>query len=346
MVRRLFGSCSMVVLLLCASCALADEAGTRSYPLPGHGALQLAVPKSWREEVRQPPGGEPPTLTFRPASGAAFQIMVTPIYPPLPGMPMPDLAGVKADMEKAAAEAAPHAVEKRIALRDIRGPHAAGYYFSATDKAPAPGEYRLMTQAEVLAGGVVPVMTVLTSDDSGAVQAQALEMIKSARHRPPEQGIAITRTEQGYELTVPVSRLVMDVSDSNLEQGEGAASSPRYFLFRDRARGLVLSGWFEPADSYPGMQAFWKNETAGWKKNGLDDPVDVVFKKVGNWDAIAYDMKLPAPRATDTHQRAEWVQAGTWIDLHLSLTSSLPSAEAREKLQGILKTITVREKKE
>lgn len=350
MVKRLSGSCAAAALLMCAACALAEESATRSYPLPDHGALQLNVPKSWREEVKQPPDGEPPTITFRPARGEAFQIMVTPVYPPRAGMPMPALAAVKADVEKAAAQAAPQAAERRLAIHDIRGPGGAGYYFSATDKAPAPGEYRLMTQAELLAGGVVPVMTALSNDASGAVQSQALEMIKSARHRPPEQGIAVSSTPQGYELTVPVSRLVMTLPAGHLEQADGpegaAAGSPRYFYFRDRAQGLILSGWFEPADSYPGVQTFWKNETAGWKKNGLPDPVDVSFEKSGNWDTVAYDMAMPVPHATDAHLRAEYVQAGTWIDLHLSMTSSLPSAQAREKLLGILKTIIVREKQQ
>lgn len=347
MVRRLLGSCCAAVLFAVAACAVAGETGLRSYTLADQSALELTVPKAWREDIKSASDGMPPTLTFQPASGAAFKVLVTPITPP-PGAPAPDLAALKAQVEKAQREAAPQALEKHIALRELRGPHAAGYYFSATDKHPGsgPDDYRLMTQAEVRAGGAILVMTVLSNDDSGKVREQALALLKSARHRASDQGVAITKTQAGYQVTAPASALMLTLPEPHLVQAEGpaAAGGPRYFSFRDRAQGLIISGWFEPADSFPGIHPFWTNETAAWKQNGLPGPVDAAFLKVGDWDAIAYDITLPVPNATDTHLRAERVQDGTWIDLHLSLTSSLSSAEARAKLQAILKAIAVQKK--
>jgi len=179
---NLLRNCCAVLFIAFAAAAVAEESSTRTYQLPDQGALQLTVPKSWHEEIKQPPGGVPPTITFTPASGAAFNIQITPMYPPRPGVPMPDLKWLRGNVERAAADAAPQAVEKNIAINELHGPSANGYYFSATDKAPAPGEYKYMTQAELRVGDVAPVVTVLTNDASGQVLADALAVLKSAVH--------------------------------------------------------------------------------------------------------------------------------------------------------------------
>lgn len=175
-------NCCAILLVAFASLAAADQTATRTYQLPGHGSFQLTVPQSWHEEIQQPPNNMPPTITFKPASGPAFQIMVTPIYPARPGIPKPTMQVLKNNMEHTVADIAPQAVEKNITIKELNSPSAAGYYFTATDKAPAPGEFRLMTQAELGAGDLVVVVTVLTDDESGAVLSQALAMMKSSKH--------------------------------------------------------------------------------------------------------------------------------------------------------------------
>jgi hypothetical protein len=351
MVKRLIGICCALFLLASASGAVAAGTKARGYNLGGAGQLLLAVPESWQDEIKPGENGMPPTIVFHPAGSAAFKVMVTPVAPRA-GVAMPSLDVLRADVERGRAKAAPQAVEKHIVVHELRGPEAAGYYFTATDKAPGsgPDDYRVMTPAEVVVGRVLLVVTVFSNDDRDKVREQALAMLKSAKFQAAHQdsAVSLSKVPAGYEVSVPASGLILTLPQPYLVPGEGAevgsAASPRYFILRDRAQGLIISGWFEPADGFPGIQTFWKNETAGWKKNGLPDPVDVVFKKVGNWDAIAYDMAMPAPNANDTHLRAELVQAGTWIDLHLSMTSSLPSAEARAKLEAVLKGFQVREK--
>ena len=64
------------------------------------------------------------------------------------------------------------------------------------------------------------------------------------------------------------------------------------------------------------------------------------FAKISDWEAVLYDMALPF--GSNSHIRAQWVQAGTWIDLHLSITSDLTIAENRTKLKRVLKSISVR----
>jgi hypothetical protein len=123
----------------------------------------------------------------------------------------------------------------------------------------------------------------------------------------------------------------------------GAANSPRYFAFKDRDLPLFVSGWFEPAQGFAGIQKFWAEEVATWKNKGLPQPQNVAFSKSGGWEAVAYDM--PVPNLTNAHVRAHWVQAGTWIDLHLSLTNRQPAADARALLVAFLGIVNVSEKK-
>jgi hypothetical protein len=158
--------------------------------------------------------------------------------------------------------------------------------------------------------------------------------------------IEITKSEGAYELTVPVSRLVMAIPAGGLSQGKntrgGSADHPRYFSFEDQTRHLIISGWFEPAKSFPGIKAFWADETNEWKRAGLPEPKDVLFTKIADWDAILYDISIHG--RSNSHLRAHWLQAGTWIDIHLSMTSDRPSSEVRAALQSLLKTIQVKEK--
>ena len=163
-----------------------------------------------------------------------------------------------------------------------------------------------------------------------------------------KQRIVISRVgdDASYLLSVPVSRLEMRIPFPGLQQqandGGGAADNPRYFYLGD-GHGLNVSGWFEQAGGFKGMDKFWSGEVASWRKQGLAEPLNTDFVKVGNWQAVFYDM--PLDNYSNLHVRAHWVQAGTWIDIHLSLTGK-PSDESisRARLLELLKSITVREK--
>ena len=88
---------------------------------------------------------------------------------------------------------------------------------------------------------------------------------------PDEQQLQIAETPDSFRLSVPVSRLVMTLPKGKLavvkESNGGGAASPRYFHFEDSTRGIIVSGWFESADSYKGIEQFWKGETDAWKRN-------------------------------------------------------------------------------
>ncbi|MFK5951222.1 MAG: hypothetical protein QM500_20900 [Methylococcales bacterium] len=155
--------------------------------------------------------------------------------------------------------------------------------------------------------------------------------------------LKITKISGTYELSVPVSRLIMDIPFTSLIIGEtvgGATQSPRYFNFIDNSNNLIISGWFEPQHAFSGIQKFWKAEVKSWKQRGLPNPQNTLFTKIGNWDSIIYDITIPS--GNNSHIRAHWLQAGTWIDIHLSITNSKKSEENRTKLKHILNKISIK----
>ncbi len=169
----------------------------------------------------------------------------------------------------------------------------------------------------------------------------------AAMAQKPDQ-LTVSRTDQSYLLTVPVSRLQMTLPAANLAQKSvdigGSTSNPRYFHFSDSARGLILSGWFEPAARFKGIKAFWEEEQATWKNRGLPAPANVSLEKLGGWDAVFYEHSLQS--LLSSHVRAHWVQAETWIDVHISVTTTDTAAANRSALQSVLGGIAVNEKRE
>jgi hypothetical protein len=157
---------------------------------------------------------------------------------------------------------------------------------------------------------------------------------------PPEQTLVVAESGGSYRLSVPISQLVMTMPRGGLAATQYPASaSPRYFQFEDASRGVMLSGWFEPAGSFRGIDAFWKSETGEWQKRGMPEPLNVSMAKIGQWDAIAYDIAVP--QISNTHIRAHWVQANTWIDVHVSVTSREPVEAARRRAMEVLNGIVV-----
>jgi hypothetical protein len=159
-------------------------------------------------------------------------------------------------------------------------------------------------------------------------------------------GIEIQTREAAYELTVPVSRLTMTIPKGGLlpatPSGAGSVDNPRYFYLEDTALRLIVSGWFEPEQRYPGIEQLWSHDTANWRRRQLPEPENVVFSTVDKWDVVMYDM--PFRVGAHSHMRAQWVQAGTWIDVHLSIVSRRSSRENRATLHSLLGTIRINQK--
>jgi hypothetical protein len=174
---------SFLGLLMLASVAFAEETEVRIYPLPGHGRLELAVPAAWQEEVRRPPYNLPPTIMLRPSEGDAFLAMITPLWNLADLDDFNSDKAVKEAVELDMKETAVGAAEEELLIERIEGPRAYGYYFLASDKAPKPGEWKYALKGGVAAGDLLLSVTVLTREKDSPVFAEALEMLRSAKHR-------------------------------------------------------------------------------------------------------------------------------------------------------------------
>ena len=184
MKKRCFLLIWVVILLvgLAFLAAAAEQTKDRRYTLPGHGVLQMKVPVSWKEEVKQQSDNLPPTITLTPAIGDQFKIFITPFWKE--SVDAPDINDyiVHRMVERAANANQPNAVEKTLKLIYLEGSSGRGYYFSATDKAPEKGGYKFLTQGALLVDELAVTFTILTNDGQKDVESAALEMIKGASH--------------------------------------------------------------------------------------------------------------------------------------------------------------------
>jgi len=146
--------------------------------LPASGALVLPAPEGWRS-LEQP--GSVPTVSLTPANGKAFQVLVSPLVRPGAPMPPSDSTSLCRTVQSAANHALSQSVEKSLPLQDLRSATVEGCYFSATDRAPKPGEFKYMTQGAVAVQGLPVSFTILSNGDPRLAVEPALQMLRAAR---------------------------------------------------------------------------------------------------------------------------------------------------------------------
>lgn len=150
-------------------------------PLPQRPSLVIPLPDSWQGKVNRASSDLPPTIAVTTVGGRPFQLMITPIWPSSgdarPPTPEFNRAMVAAGAERAKAQS----VEAELPVRDLSGPGVFGAYFSATDKAPKPGEFRNMTQGLVVVGELHVSFTLLSNGDPAAVTGAVLQVMQSLR---------------------------------------------------------------------------------------------------------------------------------------------------------------------
>ena len=202
---------SAVILLLLATHAQAEVTSFRSYSLAPHGILNLGVPSSWNDQMRQRSANIPPTILFTPERGYAFNVQLTPIWPASPDAVVPDMEQMVQEVQKAADDAKASAVDSAVSLHEIHGAQASsyviagpefptsfppgyfiaisqnvGYYFSITDRDIKPDEFKYLTQGMLRVGYLVVTFTIVSNDESGSPVIAALKMLRGARQEFPK----------------------------------------------------------------------------------------------------------------------------------------------------------------
>lgn len=140
--------------------------------------LVLPAPDDWRSGEEY---GGVPTIALTPANGRSFLVMVSTLVGAdgrvlsYPGESLRRLVEAGAEATKS------QSVEKSLPIRNFGARGVQGHYFSATDKAPKPGEFKYMTQGALSVGALAVTFTILSNGHPQAAVEPALRMLSAAR---------------------------------------------------------------------------------------------------------------------------------------------------------------------
>jgi hypothetical protein len=164
---------AVLALLLAIGAARAGELSIKRYALPGLGTLVVPVPDAWDSQVRPAAEGLPPTLRFAARSGPAFELLVAQAE-----FARTDDVGLRRQVERMAKSARPRSTQRVLPIKALKVANGVGYYFSATVRQPAPGQYKFLSQGLVPVGNRTIVFTVHGNDGASAAESAALLLLR------------------------------------------------------------------------------------------------------------------------------------------------------------------------
>ncbi|HKD41424.1 MAG TPA: hypothetical protein VKB87_14165 [Myxococcaceae bacterium] len=167
-------------LCLCASAFAADV----RIPLPTAEDIVLSIPDNWKAQVRPTTSGMPHAAVIIGPTPDQLMLLISPITPQKPNVPPLTDERVRSIVQGAAASAKSSSVEQELPIVSLGLPGAIGYYFSATDRAPKPGEWKYLTQGSIGLGEVLITFTVLMNGDVETLRQQAIKVLQSIRREP------------------------------------------------------------------------------------------------------------------------------------------------------------------
>jgi hypothetical protein len=161
----------------------APASSVRSFPVPNHGVLVLAVPPSWMDVVHQPPNDLPPTYLFSPKNGNRFELLMTVFWNMKPGENITDPGRLKEMVTARGQTLLSTAIEKELTVLELRRGETVGYYYVLTDKVYEPGGFPYRAQGAIGMGDLLLSFTLLFKDkDSDELQAP-LDMLINAKYK-------------------------------------------------------------------------------------------------------------------------------------------------------------------
>jgi hypothetical protein len=172
----------VLVLLVASFPARANEPVTRRYELPNHDTLELNLPAGWIDHLEQPQGGGPPTIEIAVADGGPRQVFIRPEWADPTAKDVRELPQLRDAVRDLAERIQPEAAESYLEVRHIAGQNGVGFYFSATERSPGPGEFKFMSQGALQAGSLTLWFTILTDEGQDTVAVEALAMLQDAVH--------------------------------------------------------------------------------------------------------------------------------------------------------------------
>jgi len=171
----------MAFLALVLAASAAERLQEHTLPIPGRGMLVVSSPLGWARQISQPPDEIASTIRFSSTAGQNFKIVMTAFWSPTNDTSFNSASNVRALVDDTIDELKPRLVEKKIPILELSGASGTGYYFSVTDKSPAPNEPKYLTQGAIAVDDLLLTFTVLTKEKPSAIINQALAMLRGAR---------------------------------------------------------------------------------------------------------------------------------------------------------------------
>lgn len=303
---------------------------------PTRGTIHFDVPETWRLS-----GSQAGDIGFgfngRPKSNAAAVLQIT--LAAKRGMNPVDSADLPKLLEKAVHDYLPGSVEKIFDPRPLPLSQGTGYFMHLTDaslvgKPPQPGDYQAMRSAvAALDSQALVIVTMNFNDPAGHEVAEMMAMVQSMRFIRKASSSPSNEANKPFTFSHPESRVQLAFSSREFEPMKTEAG---YFLGAIPSEQVTASGWFEPAERYGGLAAFWEKESGG-KINGT-------LGRDGDWETVLYQTKLDEKKLSQHHLRAELVRDGTWVDLHFSTVGAPDDPECIARLRRTLRSIVISNK--
>src|SRR5919109_667921 len=218
-----------------------EAAGVQRYSVPGHGSLQLSVPREWRVASRSDADPASVALRIGPASGEAFHVQVTTIWLDPAKSRTKTPQDLRASVVNGAQKPLKQAVEKEARIEELKGAQMIGYHYSLTDRTPKPGEYKYLTQGMAMTGELLTIFTILYHEGAVAERTRALEMFASAAHTA-SSGFSFDMAKPRLRVVVP------DIPQMKMGPHPNAPAQPHALYMGSGTQGYSISVLMPTAD--------------------------------------------------------------------------------------------------
>lgn len=282
-----------------------EESIKFSCPIPNHCTLELSPKKSWTAEIQRPDDNMPPTIVINNGSVRSFEVLITVGWAELarPGFDKPK--ELYSHMVEIKDKVTPQAKEKNIVLEKLAGTTGTGYYFSATDKKPKPGEFKCMTQSQLPVGNLLLVFTIFHNEMNSTVKNEILDMLANSKCSETEKATESSKTPEKICESIADEWLkVMDsggysqcyerMSETFKKNIDNKTGPLGFKAMRDKlgkviTRTLVGSKSIKSLQGYPDREGcIVKYQVVFEKKNDAIEAVGFIKDKDGAWRVNGY----------------------------------------------------------
>jgi hypothetical protein len=302
-------------LLAASHRAQADLDGRRKLSLSENGEVELRLPEDWKSSREPDPRPGVRTYGFEPSHGKPFKVLISTGFAPQRRDP-------RHWVEGAARSAAGQSIEGRPKVESLCPTEGIGYYFKATDRAPKPGEFRLMTQGALTSGDWAVMFTVLSNGDGGRPEESTLLALHelACDSAPPASAARAQPSDSALELSFPGAgwRLHLALPGFQIEARERYQDGHGEMLRATNEKtGVVLSAFVLRE---PGPQTAESCRERYWP-SAVGSPIaktDVRRSQRGDMAIGEYTIDLGTESLPDRHMNAYLGAQDGCVDVHLS----------------------------